>query len=121
MWSAVCRQCALSSNVGHAFSLVLIHQKLCVDIENLSSCNEGVDEWHTVTAERSHWVTLYNNLELLIPLCNIVGIEALKSLPSVPFDDIQEDEHLDLQNLKFYDKGSHYTLSNILLLLPLLS
>lgn len=109
----------MSYNVGHAFSLVLIHQKLCEDIEDRASTNEGeADEWHTITAERGHWATLYTNLQLLIPLCNIVGLEALKSLPSVPFDDISEGkEHcytVDIANIKFFDKGLNVVLYPIM-------
>lgn len=109
---AVCRQCAITSNVGHAFSIVLLHQKLCSERE----CDE---EWEWVTAERGHWATLYSNLEILVHLCNVVGLDALRKLPFVPFEDLPEhkdDEHKDDETcyvvdpanlkLKFFNKGS---------------
>ena len=105
MWHSVCRQCAITQNVGHAFSIVLLHQKL--DAGDGSS-----EEWETVTAEGGHWATLHRNLEVLVHLHNIVGAEPLKRLPSIPFDDLPEDKDerssycLDLANIKFYDKGT---------------
>lgn len=116
----VCRQCALTSNVGHAFSVALIHQKLCTDLEN-SSYSEGsvVDDWESVSTERGHWATLYSNLEVLLHLCNLVGPKQLHKLPSVPFDDRPDDPNtlyaVDLANwnLKFYDKGVIVVVCNI--------
>lgn len=106
MWTSICRQCAITSHVGHAFTIVLIHQKMCVDD------NEESEEWESVTAERGHWATLHSNLEVLVHLSNVVGLEALKRLPPVPFDDIPEDSNKSCYaiepaqlKLKFFDKG----------------
>ena len=110
MWGVVCRQCALTSNVGHAYSIAMIHQKLCMNFETFTSSTRE-EEWQTVSTERGHWATLYSHLEVLVYLSNIVGLEALKTLPSVPYFNISEDtEHLgsiDISKLKmqFYDKG----------------
>lgn len=109
----VCRQCATTCSVGHAFSIVLIHRKLCIKFEKLSCCGEeeSKEEWESVSAERGHWATLHNNLEVLIHLCNVVGMEALKKLPSVPFDDLPDHSKIDYVvdpstlKLKFFDKG----------------
>ncbi len=82
-----------------------------MDFNKFVSCNEEIEEWQTVTMERGHWATLYNNLEKLVHLCNLIGPEALKTLPSVPFDDITEDSRdfytVDPTKLKlqFYDRG----------------
>lgn len=114
LWMPVCRQCALTSNIGHAFSIALIHQKLCTDIESLSTYSEEgnvVEDWESVSTERGHWATLYSNLEILLHLCNLVGLEELRKLPSVLFDDRPDDPNTDYAvdianlNLKFYDKG----------------
>lgn len=68
--------------------------------------------WESVTAEKGHWATLYSNLEVLVHLCNVVGLNALRSLPSVPFDDLAEGmerSHYIVDptqlKLKFFDKG----------------
>ena len=104
MWSAVCRQCALTFNVGHAFSLVLVYQKLQANSQTL-------EEWETVTAEKGHWAMLYSNLEVLVLLSNIVGVEALKHLPPIPFENISDDKYKKYSinpaklSLQFFDKG----------------
>lgn len=110
MWMSVCRQCAITSNVGHAFSIVLLHQKL--SSEEAFCEEEGMsEEWESVTAERGHWVTLHNNLEVLLHLCNIVGLDRLRRLPSLPFAEVSEDEEdktayvVEPSKLKFFDKG----------------
>ena len=108
---SVCRQCAITSNVGHAFSIVLIHQGISSN-SNLSPGGEGDSEaWESVTAERGHWATLHKNLEILVHLCNVVGLDKLKKLPSLPFDEVPDDEDeipnvVDPSRLKFFDKGT---------------
>ena len=111
MWHNVCRQCAITQNVGHAFSIVLLHQKLSHSEDGSS------EEWETVTPEGGHWATLHRNLEILVHLHNIVGAEPVKRLPSIPFDDLPEDKderssyRLDPTNIKFYDKGTVFILA----------
>lgn len=112
----VCRQCAITSDVGQAFSLVLIHQKVNSASEQVDITDEesGVEDWETVSTEKGYWATLYTNLTVLVHLSNIVGQEFLRMLPRVPFYD--EPEELtnqdtltaDLVDLKFklFDKGS---------------
>ena len=95
--------------------MVLIHQKLCYKSEEaVVSTEEMNEEWESLTPEKGHWATLYNNLEALVHLCNVVGAEALRKIPSVPFYDMPEDwdsskgtfivDTIMLQ-LKFFDKG----------------
>ena len=103
----------MTSNVGHAFSMVLLHQKVCYKSEK-NELDADEEEWESVTTERGHWVTLYNTLEALLYLCNVVGVKALRKLPSIPFADIPEnyegtrcDFIADLGNLQLslFDKG----------------
>lgn len=115
----MCRQCALTSNIGHAFSVVLVHQKLCTDIEHSTSCRDVIEDWESVTTEKGHWATLYSNLEVLLHLCNLVGVEELRKLPFIPFDDRPSDPNasytVDLSNLnlKFYGKGTGYVICTV--------
>ena len=111
LWTPVCRQCAITSNVGHAFSIAIVHQKLSTDIEN-STCSVeegGIEDWESVSTEKGHWATLYSNLEILLHLSNLVGLDSLTRLPCAPFVDRQEDSSavIEVANLtaKFYDKG----------------
>ncbi len=112
LWMTVCRQCAITANVGHAFSIVLTHQSVCSLFEDTTiSEEEGNEQWESVTTQRGHWATLYHNLEVLVHLCNIVGVETLRKLPSVPYVDLPESfdgpwkiDPATLQ-LKFFDKG----------------
>lgn len=111
LWMSVCRQCAITPNVGHALSIALLHQKLCFggEAQIFSEGDGGNEEWESVTAERGHWATLHSNLEVLVHLCNVVGPDALRRLPSLPFDEVPEDEDddnvVDPSKLKFYNKG----------------
>ena len=115
IWMPVCRLCAITSNVGQAFSLVLIYQKINSASEKVVTDEErDIEEWETVSAEKGYWATLYMNLEVLVHLSNIVGQKLLRKLPSVPFYDLAEglsnnDAAVasDLLNLKikFFDKG----------------
>lgn len=110
MWLSICRQCAITCNVGHAFSIVLLHQRVCSD-KSFSEEGEMNEEWESVTAERGHWATLHNNLQVLIHLSNIVGLDRLRRLPSIPFAEVSEDEDekasyvVEPSKLKFFDKG----------------
>ncbi len=103
-----CRQCAITSNVGHALSIILIHQKMTTASQSLLGGSErGIEDWESVSTEKSHWATLYTNIEVLIHLCNIVGPSSMKHLPVVPIYDMAEDSYNqkgiaeDLVNLKF--------------------
>ena len=110
----ICRQCAITCNVGHALSIVLIYQRLTSESEkHILTDVEGVEDWESVSAEKSHWATLYTNLEVLVHLSNIVGSTSLKLLPVVPIYDLPEDSSnpdviaADLVKLQFqlFDRG----------------
>lgn len=109
---SVCRQCAITCNVGHAFSFVLVYQKMKSMSEEVASGDEERD-WESVSAEKGYWATLYTNLEVLVHLSNVVGQDMLGVLPSVPFFDLPEDltdkdtvsSHLVHLHFKFFDKG----------------
>lgn len=113
-WVPICRQCAITCNVGHALSIVLIYQRLTSESEkHILTDVEGVEDWESVSAEKSHWATLYTNLEVLVHLSNIVGSTSLKLLPVVPIYDLPEDSSnpdviaADLVKLQFqlFDRG----------------
>ena len=111
----VCRQCAITSDVGQAFSLVLIYQRVNSASATVVLADEeerDLEEWETVSAEKGYWATLYTNLLVLVHLSNVVGQASLRALPSVPFYDIPDaptskDLTADLVDLKFklFDKG----------------
>lgn len=97
-------------------------------MENLASCGEewNVEDWEPVSTEKGHWATLYSNLEVLLHLCNLVGLEALQKLPSVPFDNVSDDSDMNYivnpanLKLKFYDRGVRVYIILVLALFMLL-
>ena len=65
---------------------------------------DDTEDWETVTAERERWVRLAHHLEPLTMLYVVVGAEAMKTLPLIPY---MEKSHDDEDSVRIADVVVH--------------